>query len=53
MKNLLQRRSLQFRGWLSRFNIKHNYSQPWYIDQIIDKLSMQNSMLDTTAREIR
>ena len=35
----------QVQGWLSRFNIRHNYSQPWYLDQINDKLQMYLSDL--------
>jgi hypothetical protein len=43
----------QVRAWLSPFAMKHNYSQPWYLDQILDKVQMCSSMLESSSRSIR
>lgn len=43
----------QVRGWLAGFNMKHNYSSAWYLDQILDKLQMYQSDLQAVAKAIR
>ncbi len=43
----------QVHGWLSRFNMKHNYSSAWYLDQIMDKVQMYMSDVQNVARSLR
>lgn len=41
------------RGWGSRFNVKHNYSSAWYLDQMVDKINMYYNELSNVARSLR
>lgn len=43
----------QLKGWLSRFNIHHNYSSAWYLDQVVDKVQMYRADLENLGRQIR
>uniref|UniRef100_A0A914V1A8 beta-N-acetylhexosaminidase n=1 Tax=Plectus sambesii TaxID=2011161 RepID=A0A914V1A8_9BILA len=43
----------QVRGWLTPFNIKHNYSQAWYLDQLLDKVNMHITDLEAIAQALR
>lgn len=43
----------QLRGWLAPFNVKHNYSSAWYLDQIIDKIHMYYNDLNSLTRMLR
>lgn len=41
------------RGWLTKFNINHNYSSAWYLDQMVDKINMYYNDLSNIARNLR
>lgn len=43
----------QLRGWLSNFNIRHNYSSSWYLDQVVDKVQMYKGDLENLVRQLR
>jgi len=50
-QNLLD--DYQLRGWASSFNIVHNYSSAWYLDQVVDKVQMSLNDLQSLARALR